>query len=112
MPRNIPSGLNTHLQGDVLTIALCAKLTRRDGTIMGFTSVNVPLLVENIDYEPDATLSPSAIRSQIGGAVDNLEVIGLIQSDRVTVTDIQAGRYAHAQVELFLVNYMDLTEGK
>jgi len=112
MPRNIPSGLNTHLQGENITIALCAKLTLRDGTVFGFTSNNSPMVIEGVDYEPNSTLSPSAMRAQMGADVDTLEVVGLIQSDRVTTDDIRAGRYAHAVVELFIVNYMDLTEGK
>lgn len=112
MPRNIPAELLAHLGGDLLTIALCVKVTRRDGVVMGFTSSNVAMQILGVQYLPEATISPTSIRTTEGTTVDNLEIVGLLQSDRVTVPDIRGGRYAHARVDLFLVNYKDITQGR
>jgi uncharacterized phage protein (TIGR02218 family) len=111
MPRTIPAAFLTHLEGDLLTVALAVKLTRRDTTVMGFTSASKRFTLGGVAYEPEAACDPTALRTSEGTSVDNLEVAGLIQSERVTREDIRAGLYAHALVELFLVNYMTPGDG-
>lgn len=111
MPRTIPAAFLTHLEGDLLTVALAVKVTRRDTTVMGFTSASKRFDLDGVAYEPEAACDPTSLRTSEGTSVDNLEVAGLIQSERVTREDIRAGLYAHALVELFLVNYMSPSDG-
>ena len=111
MPRTIPANLLTHLEGDLLTVALAVKLTRRDTTVMGFTSASKRFVLDGVAYEPEAACNPTALRTSEGTSVDDLEVAGLIQSERVTREDIRAGLYAHALVELFLLNYITPSDG-
>jgi uncharacterized phage protein (TIGR02218 family) len=111
MPRDISPELAAHLAGEVLTLALCLKLTRLDGQAMGFTSFDRPLTLEGLTYEPESAVQATALRAAEGGGADNFEVLGLIQSDRVTALDLRAGIYNGAEVEAFLVNWADLTMG-
>lgn len=111
MPRDISTQLRDHLAGDMLTLALCVKLTRLDGAVMGFSSFDNLLTVDGVDYEPESAIQATALRAAEGGGADNFEVLGLLQSDRVTALDLRAGIYNGAEVEAFLVNWADLTMG-
>lgn len=112
MARTIPAELLAHLGGDLLSVALCVKVTRRDGQVFGFTSANSALRVLGVNYAPEASVTTSSLRATEDTGVDNLEAVGLIQSASVTVADIRAGTWNHAAVEMFLVNYEDLTQGR
>ncbi len=84
---------------------------------MGFTSCdrNLTITDENgnkILYEARSSVEPSAVRSEASGGVDNLEVIGLLQSTKITDSDIRAGRYDGAKIEVFVTNYLSLGDGK
>jgi uncharacterized phage protein (TIGR02218 family) len=115
--RNISAELEDHLSGNVLSLALCVKFTLMDGTLMGFTSHDRNLKITDEDeiettYEARSSVESSAIRQEASSGVDNVEVTGLIQSDRITEEDIRAGRYDGAAVEFFLVNFRDLAQGR
>lgn len=115
--RDITAELEDHLGGSVLSLALCVKFTLMNGTIMGFTSHDRNLKVtdeEEVEttYEARSSVESSAIRQEASSGVDNVEVTGLIQSDRITEEDIRAGLYDGAAVEFFLVNFRDLTQGR
>src|SRR5262249_56713500 len=42
---------------------------------------------------------------------ENLEVEGMLSSGFITEADIMAGKYDFAEIEIFMVNYADLTQG-
>jgi uncharacterized phage protein (TIGR02218 family) len=111
VPRDISTELRDHLSGEVLTLALCVKLTRLDGSTMGFTSWDRSLTFEGVSYEPESAVQSTAVRASEGAGADNFEIVSLIQSDRVTALDLRAGIYNGAEVEAFLVNWADLTMG-
>ncbi len=111
MPRSISSTLQTFLQGDCLTLAVCVLLTRTDGTQLGFTSVNRDLVIGGVTYGAANSVTTSAINQQAGQTIDNLDVNGILQSDAVTETDIEAGLYDGATVSMFVCNWADLTMG-
>jgi uncharacterized phage protein (TIGR02218 family) len=107
----ISSELQVHIALETTTLATCWKLTRQDATVMGFTSHDAPLIIAGITYEASTGFTPSAIDSKAGLAVDNLDVQGMLTSASVTETDIAAGLYDFAEVEVFQVNYEDLSQG-
>lgn len=112
MPNTATAGMLAHLAGTQLTLAYCVKVTRRDGTVKGFTSLDADLTIDSVTYEANAAVSASAISASLGSGVDNLEFSGLLNSDQLTDTDIRAGLWDSAAVEVFVVNYKDLTHGK
>ena len=110
--KSISDELKNHLSGEVTTIANCWKLTRRDGTVFGFTDHDANIEFEEINYIASGGFTASAIQSSASLAVDNLDVEGIISSEFITEDDINAGLYDFAEVEVFILNYKDLSQGK
>lgn len=101
------------------TIATCWLINRTDGVVMGFTDCSKDLLFETVTYVAATAFTPTAVTTTNDLAVDNLEVTGVlitplavISSDGITEGDLEAGIYDYAQIQIFQVNYNDLTQGK
>ncbi len=107
----ISTQLDAHLALEVTTTATCWKLTRRDATVFGFTNHDQDLVVGGVTYQATSGFTPSAVANNSELSVDNLDVEGVIDSAVIAEADIQAGLYDYAQVEIFIVNYADLTQG-
>ncbi|MBI3419253.1 MAG: DUF2163 domain-containing protein, partial [Proteobacteria bacterium] len=103
--------LQAHLQQELSTTAILIKITRRDGEILGFTSFDADLMVGGVTYKADAAFQASALESRNALSTDNLSIAGLIDDAAVSDTDILAGRYDHARVDVYLCNWADLTQG-
>lgn len=110
--KTISTQLKTHLSGEVTTLATCWKLTRRDGTVMGFTDHDRNLTVEALEYKAASGFTPSAVATGADFAVDNLDVEGALDSLFITEQDLMAGIYDFAELEIFMVNYADVSQGK
>lgn len=112
MSRSISGAMQTWLGNESVTLAYCVKLTRRDGVIFGFTSFDRDITFSSQLYEASNSMIGSAIKSAVGTGVDNMDIIALLRSDRINQIDIQAGIYDTATLEIFAVNWADLTMGK
>ena len=109
--KTISAELQAHLAGEVTTLSTCWKLTRRDTTVLGFTSHDTDLVVSGVTYRAATGFTPSMIRSTGNMAVDNLDIEGMLDDAAITEADIHAGKYDYAEIEIFQVNYADLTQG-
>ncbi len=109
--KNISQKLKEHLSGSVLSIATCWKLTLTNGKTMGFSDCDKDLKIDNMIYEPSAGFTTSSIVNNSDLAIDNLEIEGILNSDNIKEEDVLAGKYDFAQIEIFLVNYNDLSQG-
>ncbi len=109
--RTISSELKTHIEGEVTTLATCWKLTRRDSEVYGFTSHDMDILFDSVTYKAATGFTPSSIQSSVALNVDNLDAEGMLSDDGITEADIMAGKYDFAEIEIFQVNYADLTQG-
>lgn len=105
------AGLITHHGEAVQTRAWCWTITRRDAQVFGFTSLDVSFAIGGVTYEASTGFTPSAIDGKSDLSVPNLEVVGLLDSASITEADLLAGRWDGAAVEIFEVNYLDLTQG-
>jgi len=106
------AGLATHLAGELTTLATCWKITRRDGQVLGFTTHVQDLTVSGVTYlSAIGSYTATAIRTSSDMAVDNLDVDAIFDSSSLSEVDLRAGKYDFAQVEIFQVNYADLTQG-
>lgn len=108
--KTLPDGLQAHLDSGVTTLCWCWKLTRRDGVQFGFTDHDRDLSWGGIAYEAAAGFTASDLESSVGLSVDNLDVTGALQSDRLSEDDLDAGRFDHARVEIFRVNWADTSQ--
>lgn len=103
--------LATHQAQGSNTLALCWKATRRDGYVLAVTTCARDLLFEGVLYLSKDGFNPKAISQEASAAVVNTEVDGAL-SDDITELDFEAGLWDGCAVEMFEVNYRDLTAGK
>ena len=93
-------------------MATCWKLTRRDAVVLGFTSHDRDIIFDSVSYVAASGFVPTAVASNSDLSVDNLEIDGMVDGAVITEDDIRAGLYDFAQIEIFMVNYSDLTQGE
>lgn len=121
--KNISAALKAHLQQEVTTLCTCWKVTRTDGLIFGFTDCATNVIFENIIYSASTGQNSSNIKTTAALNVDNLDVVGnlgnvensfndVIDAPFLTEEDIRAGLWDLAAIEIFMVNYNDLSMGK
>ena len=96
-----------HLDGGTTTLAYCWALTRRDGTVLGFTDHDRDIAFEGVTFRADTGLSARALQQTTGLAIDNSEAVGALSAAAVTEADIRAGRYDGAEVVAWVVNWAD-----
>ena len=110
MRTDIPAGLQTHLETRETTLSWCWKITLTDGTVLGFTNHDRDLTFDSVTYEASTGFLGTEIESQLGMSVDNMDVYGAVDSDNISETDLEAGLYDNAQVEVHLVNWEDVSQ--
>ncbi len=98
------------LQNSVTTAAWCWKLTLADDTVYGFTTHDRDLVIDGVTYEAATGFLPTTIDTSNTMAVDNLDVDGMLTSDRITADDLATGRYEGAKVVIFLCNWANLAD--
>tara|TARA_R110000868_G_scaffold12110_7_gene58711 strand:- start:10143 stop:11021 length:879 start_codon:yes stop_codon:yes gene_type:complete len=99
--------LQAHLDSGVTTLCHGWRLTRRDGTVLGFTDHDHDLMIGGLLHEAAAGLTASAVESSSGLAVDNLDALGALMSDRLSEEDLDAGLFDDAVIEVWRVNWRD-----
>lgn len=109
--QQVSTALNAHLQQEVTTLATCWSITRKDGIELYFTEHDRDIVVEGNCYKAASGMSASAITSQAGMLVDNLEFQGILNAEAIAEADILAGLYDHAEIRVFMVNYVMPEDG-
>lgn len=107
----ISAPLLAHLQSGALTVAKCWKLTRTDGEVFGFTDHDVDLDIGGVIYDASSGFTPSDIETRGELQVAQLDADGMLRSEAITESGVTAGLWDFAEVEIFRVNYNDLTQG-
>ncbi len=107
----ISAALKSHLTSDVTSLAYLWKITRRDGTVLGFTDHDADLTYDTVTYRAASGFTPTAVDTSGALNVDNMDLEGMLSNDAIRDQDVRAGLYDFAQVELSLVNYRDLSQG-
>lgn len=105
------AALLAHMQGEVTTLATCWLVTRLDGNVFGFTDHSDDITFNGVTYIASTGYTATAIQSGSGMNVDNLDVEGALDSSTITEQDLLAGLWDFAAIEIFVVNYSDLTMG-
>jgi uncharacterized phage protein (TIGR02218 family) len=108
--RDIPAGLAAHLAAGTTTLVRCLKITRRDDVIIGFTDHDRKLSFDGVDYEPETGMEASQSVTRLGMAVGGLDISGALTSDALNESDLEAGLFDDAKVELYCVNWQDVSE--
>ena len=106
----VPPALAAHLATGATTLAYCWRVTRPDGVVLGFTEHDRDLVYAGTVFSAATGFTASQIQQSLDLSVDNMTAAGALSSADLTETDILAGRYDDAAVELFWVNWADTTQ--
>ena len=105
------------MASDLTTLATCWILTRTDDTVMRFTDHDVNIQITNTAdgvegvYEAESGYTASSVSNNLDLSVDQLDVIGLLDSSGITEADIQAGLYDDAEIKIFMLNWQAPNDG-
>lgn len=110
--KSIPAALQAHLNTRNTTLAMCWKVTRKDGKVFGFTEHDEDLVIDGVTYKAATGFTPSAIEASASLAVDNLDCTGLLDGKDIKDDDLLDGLWDNAEIEMFLVNWEDPSQGK
>lgn len=87
------------------TLCFCWRVTKTDGTALGFTDHDRGLVFDGSSFEPQSGFSQSEAQSSLGLAVDTAEIEGALSSVRLSEDEIDAGLFDGAKVETFRVDW-------
>lgn len=103
--QQLSEAMHAHLAQEVTTLATCWRIVRKDAVVLRFTDHDADVVVGGELYKASSGISPSAVSSQLGLAVDNLELEGMLSEHGFTQADVLAGKFDHAEVLIFMVDY-------
>lgn len=112
MSKSVSANLESHIAQSVTTLASCWHVTRVDGTEIFCTNHDEDLVVDGDTYVASTGYAGTAISNDSSLSVDNLEIQSILDSSFITQADLRAGLYDYAEVEIFVVNYESLADGK
>lgn len=108
--KSLPAGLQDHLDSGTTTLSWCWRIERLDGQVFGFTDHDQALTFGDVTFEALSALSASEVRASADLSVDGQDAQGALVSDQISETDIYDGRWDNAAVELWRVNWADVTQ--
>lgn len=118
MPKATSAGFKTHIEEPVTRTTWCFKVKRRDGTILGVTAFPSDLEFDlgdgdgSVTYYADGGYVIRTDRQRDTLAVDSMDIDALFESPLVNESDLRAGIYDGAELEMFEVIWDDLAEGR
>lgn len=109
--KTISPALASHLAGEVTSLSTCWKVTRADAAVYGFTDADIDLNMGGVTYAASTGFTASDIATTAQLSVDNLDLLGALSSDAITLDDLNSAKWDGATIEIFKVNRDDLTQG-
>jgi uncharacterized phage protein (TIGR02218 family) len=103
--KSFSAELAAHLASGATTLCACWRIARADGIVLGFTDHDRALLFDDVEHEPESGLDASAAVSNAGLQVGGLDVTGAFSSEKISESDLEAGLFDNARVEMWLVNW-------
>lgn len=120
--KSIPVALQSHKALPVTTLCRLLKIVCKDGTVLGFTSLDIDVDYDDLSdtggavtYRSAQGFTASRIASAAGTGVDNADLNGIVaDTDALGITEeqIRAGKLDYADGWCYEVNYLDLTAGR
>ena len=110
--KQVSAGLAAHLAGEATTMATLWRVVRRDGVVFTFTDHDRDISYAGETYAAALGYRRAAISTGADLAVDETELLGLLDSIAITPADLRAGLWDHAEVRIFAVNWGDLAQGE
>lgn len=102
--------LLSHLATGATTVCQCWSVSRKDGTLLGFTDHDRDLAFDGITFKAASGMTARALQQSTGLSVDNTEALGALSDASVSEADLLAGRFDGAEVQNWLVNWQDISQ--
>jgi uncharacterized phage protein (TIGR02218 family) len=109
--KSLSAAITSHLEQEVTTLAVCWKITLRTGTVLTFTAHDQDVTVGGLTYKSTTGTSSSGIPKDLEMSVDSIDVQSFLDDDYIKESDVLAGVYDHAEVEVFKVNWLSPDDG-
>ena len=109
--KTISAELSAHLDGEVTTLASCWRVVRKDGREFYFTDHDQDIVFEGNTYEAESSYDRTAVSSGSDMSVDNMDVAGILDSDKISEEDMRNGLFNRADVYVFIVNWANPLQG-
>lgn len=93
------------------TLCTCWRIELTCGQVKGFTDFVDDLVIDGLTYFALAGYKRTAVSVSQGLSTDNISVEGILNSTYITEDDLLSGLYDYAKVQIFLVNYKNLSMG-
>jgi uncharacterized phage protein (TIGR02218 family) len=106
--KQVDPTLLSHLQQSVTTLTWCWRIQRTDGVVLGFTSFDQDLDIEGVTYKAATGFFPSAVSQTNQLDINNAEATSFLDDDSISERDLVGGKFDHARLDLFILNYLDL----
>ncbi|WP_292112338.1 DUF2163 domain-containing protein [Brevundimonas sp.] len=103
--REIPGELAARLESGAAMLCHAWILTRRDGVVLGFTDHDRDLPVGDVVCRAASGWTAGALEGEAGGPCGSLTVAGGLDDEAIRETDVEAGLYDDAVVELWRVDW-------
>ena len=78
------------------------QLTRKDGTILGFTDHDEPVQAFGVLFQAESGFSRTAIESRVDLSVPNFESSAILTSSHITESDLRAGKYDGSTIKVWM----------
>lgn len=113
MPRNIPPALQTRLESDVTSPAICIKITLTNGVPITITSHDQDIELAGESYSSLISFVLSSIKSNSDFSVDNAEIEIPIDNFNGPFTRglVLSQEFRDAEVEIILCDWEDIAAG-
>ncbi len=108
--RLLPAELQAHLDSGATTLCTCWRVIRNDGSPLGFTDHDRDLEFDGTTFEAATGFTATEIESTVGLGIDNLDVESVLKSERLNETDLAAGLFDNAAIDIFRVNWADVEQ--
>lgn len=95
---SIPAGVLGLSEAQLKRMATCFKIERKDGTVFRFTGHDKQLTLDGELFTPMGGVDASAKRKQSALQDHDIELRGVISSNKITSSDLRAGRYRDAKI--------------
>lgn len=109
--KTISPALKAHLATGASTVAACWRITRPDGRVYTYTEHDKDITYQTEVYKATGGFNKTAIKSSGTFQIDNMEVTGFLTDDTIPDTELRNGAFDYSEVDVFLVNYEDLSMG-
>lgn len=110
--RSASAGMISHIAGEEQTRTTLWRIVRKDGVVFTFTDHDQDVVYGGETYVAELGYKRTAMSGGSDLAVGGGDVLGMLDSDSITVEELRAGVWDHAEIRIFEVNRANTAQGE